>query len=174
MNGLCAKLIVVDQLWLWVIRRTRQTNELDFNGNKEEPDLVITAFPERFNGRYDSANVYRCIIEHLERGLQPPLRRVEDLVALIVEHCTGVFFQRQLEHDKWFLEFFAVVIREVVCLPLPFYFIFLTSLTIIPILVRVPKGRLRCLLRGFPLSRILSAVAALSLLCPVRPILQHH
>lgn len=27
-----------------------------------------------------------------------------------MEHCTGVFFQRQLEPDKWFLEFYAAAI----------------------------------------------------------------
>ncbi|KAJ9605393.1 hypothetical protein H2200_010050 [Cladophialophora chaetospira] len=110
-----AKLIVVDQLWLWLIKGTRPTNEQDGDGNgsSTDPDLVITAFPDRFNDRYDSANVHRCIVEHLERGLQPPLKKAEDLVALIVEHCTGVFFQRQLENDKWFLEFFAAAIGEV-------------------------------------------------------------
>jgi hypothetical protein len=115
----CAKLMVVDQLWLWLIRGTRPTTEQDGNGNvaPADPDLIITAFPDRFNDRYDSANVHRCIVEHLERGLQPPLKKVEDLVALIVEHCTGVFFQRQLENDKWFLEFFAAAIGEVVSSP---------------------------------------------------------
>ncbi len=118
----CAKLIVVDQLWLWLIKGTRPTNEQDKDGNglSADPDLVITAFPDRFNDRYDSANVHRCIVEHLERGLQPPLKKVEDLVALIVEHCTGVFFQRQLENDKWFLEFFAAAIGEVVSPPSSF------------------------------------------------------
>ncbi|KAF7512225.1 hypothetical protein GJ744_002387 [Endocarpon pusillum] len=101
------KMMVVDQLWLWVIKGTGLSEE------GSQPDLVVTAFPDRFNGVYDSANVYNSIIEHLERGLQPPLRTANNLVAAILEHCTGVFFQRQLEHDKWFVEFFAAAIGAV-------------------------------------------------------------
>ena len=101
------KVIVIDQLWLWLIKGYSNAD------GTSTPDLVITAFPDRFDGAHDSANVYRGIISHLERGLQPPLRKAEDLIACIVEHCTGVFFQRQLEHDKWFLEFFAAAIGSV-------------------------------------------------------------
>jgi hypothetical protein len=105
-----AKMIVVDQLWLWVIKgRT--------NGDSKpiEPDIVITAFPERFDGALDpSANVYEGIVAHLQRGLEPPLKSANDLAALIVEHCTGVFFQRQLGQDLWFFEFFASAIGSVV------------------------------------------------------------
>jgi Mg2+ and Co2+ transporter CorA len=100
------KLIVIDQLWLWLIRGFS-------NDDITVPDLVITAFPDRFNGAPDTANVYRGIVQHLERGLQPPLRKAEDLISTIIEHVSGVFFQRQLEHDKWFLEFFAAAIGNV-------------------------------------------------------------
>jgi hypothetical protein len=105
-----AKMIVVDQLWLWVIKgRT--------NGDSKpiEPDIVITAFPERFDGALDpSANVYEGIVAHLQRGLEPPLKSANDLAALIVEHCTGVFFQRELDKGLWFFEFFASAIGSVV------------------------------------------------------------
>ncbi len=107
------KMMVVDQLWLWVIKGTGTSEE---GKGMSQPDLVITAFPDRFNGAYDSANVYKGIIEHLERGLQPPLKTANNLVAAILEHCTGVFFQRQLEQDKWFVEFFAAAIGSVVSL----------------------------------------------------------
>lgn len=106
-----AKLIVVDQLWLWVIKGVGLSNQE--SGETNMPDLVISCFPGRFNGEYDSADIYHGIIEHLERGMEPPLRGANDLVSVIVEHCTGVFFQRQLEADKWFLEFFAAAIGEV-------------------------------------------------------------
>jgi hypothetical protein len=102
-----AKLVIVDQLWLWVIKGGSVS---DSDSGERHPDLVITAFPQRFNGEYNSADIYHGIIQHLERGLEPSLRNTNDLVALIVEHCTGVFFQRQLEPDKWFLEFFAAAI----------------------------------------------------------------
>ena len=105
-----AKLIVIDQLWLWVIRGAGSNEDDDGHFH---PDLVITAFPGRFNGEYDSADIFHGIIGHLERGLDPPLRNANDLVSAIVEHCTGVFFQRQLESDKWFLEFFAAAIGAV-------------------------------------------------------------
>jgi hypothetical protein len=76
---------------------------------------VITAFPERFNRAPDpSANVYDGIVAHLKRGLEPPLKSANDLSALIIEHCTGVFFQRHLAQDLWFLEFFASAVGSVV------------------------------------------------------------
>lgn len=107
-----AKMIVVDQLWLWVIKGSGISGDVN---KLQEPDLVITAFPDRFNGAEDpSANVYKGIVAHLQRGLEPPLRSASDLAALIVEHCTGVFFQRQLGEDLWFLEFFASEIGSVV------------------------------------------------------------
>jgi hypothetical protein len=107
-----AKMIVVDQLWLWVIKGSKA----NANGSMpREPDLVITAFPERFNGSHDpSANVYQGIVAHLQRGLDPPLKSTNDLSAVIIEHCTGVFFQRQLSPQLWFLEFFASAIGSVV------------------------------------------------------------
>jgi hypothetical protein len=108
-----AKMIVVDQLWLWVIRGLRK---IDDDGDPAVPDLVITAFPGRFNGAPDpSANVFEGILAHLKRGLEPPLRSTNDLLAVILEHCTGVFFQRQLSEDLWFLELFASAIHSVVC-----------------------------------------------------------
>ena len=105
------KVMVVDQLWLWVIKGTGAAE-----GAKDtsHPDLVVTAFPDRFNGAHDTANVYQSIIEHLKRGLQPRLRGAIHLVAAILDHCTGVFFEKQLEHDKWFVEFFAAAIGTVV------------------------------------------------------------
>jgi Mg2+ and Co2+ transporter CorA len=111
-NGVHAKkMIVVDQLWLWVIKG-RPSDDPDI---PSEPDLVITAFPERFNGTDDpSANVFKGIVAHLQRGLEPPLRSANDLTALVIEHCTRVFFQRSLGEDLWFLEFFAREIESVV------------------------------------------------------------
>jgi hypothetical protein len=106
------KMIVVDQLWLWVIRGSRTNTD---DGVVAEPDLVVTAFPERFDGRPDpTANVYQGIVAHLKQGLDPPLKSTNDLVSVIIEHCTGVFFQRQLDKGLWFLEFFANEIASVV------------------------------------------------------------
>ena len=105
-------MIVVDQLWLWVIRGSRTNTD---DGVVAEPDLVVTAFPERFDGRPDpTANVYQGIVAHLKQGLDPPLKSTNDLVSVIIEHCTGVFFQRQLDKGLWFLEFFANEIASVV------------------------------------------------------------
>jgi hypothetical protein len=101
------KMMIVDQLRLWVIKGTGTSEE-----RKEmlQPDLVITAFPDRFNGAYNSVNVYKGIIEHLKPRLHPPLKAAYNLVAANLEYCTDVFFQRQLEQDKWFVEIFAAAI----------------------------------------------------------------
>ena len=109
------KMIMVDQLWLWVIKGSKTNADGIVT---PEPDLVITAVPERFDGAPDpSANVYQGIVEHLQRGLDPPLKSTNDLLAVIVEHCTGVFFQRRLSSKLWFLEFYASAIALVVWQP---------------------------------------------------------
>jgi hypothetical protein len=109
------KMIMVDQLWLWVIKGSKTNADGIVT---PEPDLIITAFPERFDGAPDpSANVYQGIVEHLQRGLDPPLKSTNDLMAVIVEHCTGVFFQRRLSSKLWFLEFYASAIGLVVWQP---------------------------------------------------------
>jgi hypothetical protein len=104
-------MIVVNQLWLWVILGSRTSSD---DNMTPEPDLVITAFPEQFNAKDSAASVHQGIIAHLRRGLEPPLKSTNDLLAVIIEHCTGVFSQRQLNPDLWFLEFFASEIASVV------------------------------------------------------------
>ena len=109
MNQGPAKLIVVDQLWLWVIKGNPAIDD-----GPGQPDIVVTAFPDRFNDAYDSSSVCNNIISTLERGVHPPLRHANHLVATIVDHCTGVFFERQIGEDRWFLEFFAACTGAIV------------------------------------------------------------
>ena len=92
-----SKMIMVDQLWLWVL-----------DGN-----TIVTAFPRRFNRAKDQADVLDGIERHLTRGVQPAVKSIYDVVALVIEHCTGVFFQRQLPPDLAFFEFFADSIGSV-------------------------------------------------------------
>ena len=91
------KMIMVDQLWLWAL-----------DGN-----TVVTAFPRRLNGAKDDADVLDGLERHLRRGMQPAIKTTYDLVAMIMERCNGVFFQRQLHPDLAFFDFFADSISSV-------------------------------------------------------------
>ena len=89
---------LIDQLWLWLIKGYSNSD------GSSTPAFVVTAFPDHFNGAHDSANIYRGIIRHLERGRQPSLRKSEELIACIVEtlhHILAPLSRRRWElHDR--------------------------------------------------------------------------
>ena len=85
------KMMMVDQLWMWVI----------------DDKIIITAFPETDTGGDSEADVLRRLTKHVPRAIQQGLKSVNGLMALIVDHCTGVFHQSDINPDLAFFEFFA-------------------------------------------------------------------
>jgi Mg2+ and Co2+ transporter CorA len=85
------KMMMVDQLWMWVV-----------DGN-----TIITCFPETGTGGESEADVLTRLTKHIPRAIQQGLKSMNGLIALIVEHCTGVFHRSDINPDLAFFEFFA-------------------------------------------------------------------
>lgn len=85
------KMMMVDQLWMWVI-----------DGN-----TVITSFPETSTGKRNDADVLQRILTDLKPSLAQSTRSLNGLIALIIDSCTGVFNRSDINPDLAFFEFFA-------------------------------------------------------------------
>ena len=85
------KMMMVDQLWMWVV-----------DGN-----TIITALPETGTGGDSEADVLTRLVKHVPRAIQQGLKSMNGLIALIVDHCTGVFHRSDINPDLAFFEFFA-------------------------------------------------------------------
>ncbi len=86
------KMMMVDQLWLWVL-----------NDN-----TIVTAFPESENLERPTADVLKSILRAIRPALQDrTIKSVNGLIALIIAKCTGVFHQHDIPADLAFFQFFA-------------------------------------------------------------------
>lgn len=86
------KMMMVDQLWLWVL----------------DDSTVVTAFPEGDVAETSCANVLRSITRDLHPGLQDrTIKSVRGLISLIIAKCTGVFHQHDIPAELGFFQFFA-------------------------------------------------------------------
>ncbi|KAE8443266.1 hypothetical protein EG329_002054 [Mollisiaceae sp. DMI_Dod_QoI] len=86
------KLIMVDQLWMWVLGK----------------DLIVTAFPQRWQQpKNDPLNVLDSIIEDINSKTRDPVKSVYDLAMVITNRCTGVFDRHRMgDEDYQFLDMF--------------------------------------------------------------------
>ena len=85
------KMMMVDQLWMWIV----------------DGSTIITALPETGTGGDSEADVLTRLIKHVPRAIQQGLKSMNGLIALIVDHCTGVFHRSDINPDLAFFEFFA-------------------------------------------------------------------
>ena len=96
---LVPRLIMVDQLWLWVL----------------DSNTIISSFPRRFGkNRPDPSAVHKTLRQRL-RHIQPgEISSAYDLTLLIVDECSRVFFDRARTDDRTpnLLELFAGAIRD--------------------------------------------------------------
>jgi hypothetical protein len=97
------RLIMVDQLWLWVL----------------DEKTVITSFPKRWGRNIaDSSGVHASIRTRLLSARQDEIRSAFDLAIIIVDQCSRVFFDRtrSIGQQPNLGDIFADSIRTVVCL----------------------------------------------------------
>lgn len=94
-------ILMVDQLWLWVIKGT------------DGPDRVVSCFPERQG--YDSG-----LLDYLQRNVlhhnadkRQPIKTTADLVAQIIATCSDVFSWSQEAELARFLHFFEATVGRV-------------------------------------------------------------
>lgn len=99
-SGHYDKLLMVDQLWLWILDDSRL---IFYNGYQVQNtdylfsylDTVITSFSGKINSIYGRSSVHKDIRRQLQRlfqgGNEIPFN-VYDLVNIILEHCCGTLF----------------------------------------------------------------------------------
>lgn len=85
------KMMMVDQLWMWVV----------------DNNTVITSFPETGPGDDVEADILTRLTKQIPRAIQQGLKSMNELIALIVDHCSGVFHCSDIHPDLAFFEFFA-------------------------------------------------------------------
>ncbi|KAI0595703.1 hypothetical protein F4775DRAFT_585372 [Biscogniauxia sp. FL1348] len=94
------RLIMVDQLWLWIL----------------DESTVITCFPRRLSKhRSDPTDVHKLLRQRLRHVRKNEIQSVFDLALLIIDQCSRSFFERarpgELKPDP--LDIFADAIRSI-------------------------------------------------------------
>ncbi|CAL3973628.1 unnamed protein product [Diplocarpon coronariae] len=91
-SDLDPKIVMVDQLWMWVLGR----------------DLIVTSFPQRWQQpKNDPLNVLDSVIEDINSKTREPVKSVYDLAMIITGRCTGVFDRHRMGDDEYqFLDMF--------------------------------------------------------------------
>lgn len=96
------KIIMVDQLWLWVIPA----------GGRYESDIVVSSFPQRWRqDPFDKSSLLESILNFPER---PPITSGFDLCSLITTRCANIFDRSRAPEDLQLLEIFEISIGKVV------------------------------------------------------------
>lgn len=91
-SKLTPKMMMVDQLWLWIL----------------DDNTIVTAFPENDSDERADADVLNSLIKQLPALLQHrTITSVNGFIALVIAKCTGVFHQRDIPEDLAFFQFFA-------------------------------------------------------------------
>jgi hypothetical protein len=95
------RLIMVDQLWLWIL----------------DEKTIITSFPRRWGKNIaDPSAVHKSLRARLKAAREDEIRSVFDLALIIVDQCSRVFFDRTRSIDRQpnLVDIFADAIRGVV------------------------------------------------------------
>lgn len=95
--------VMVDQLWLWVIPKW-----------KDSPSLVITAFPQRANRIKDSSSriMTALVFRIIQKCSDLPVRTGYELAEIIACECSRIFFDDQSRRDPR-LKFFDIYSRSI-------------------------------------------------------------
>jgi len=95
-------ILMVDQLWIWVIK-----------GKDDQPDRVISCFPER-EGRGSGLldDLQRNVLHH-NADKRQPITSAAELVARIVTTCSDIFGWSQEAELVRFLHFFEATVGRV-------------------------------------------------------------
>lgn len=100
------KIVMVDQLWLWVIPA----------GGQYKSDIVISSFPQGWRqDPFDKSSLLESILNYPER---PPITSGFDLCSLITTRCANIFDRSRAPEDLQLLEIFEISIGKVVSITL--------------------------------------------------------
>ncbi|KAI0006431.1 hypothetical protein F4779DRAFT_23047 [Xylariaceae sp. FL0662B] len=94
------RLIMVDQLWLWIL----------------DDRTLITSFPRRWGKiRPDTSDVHEAIRARLSHVDNDEINSAYDLAMIVMDECSRIFFHRTLSHDRRpkLGDVFAEAIRDI-------------------------------------------------------------
>jgi hypothetical protein len=97
------RLVMVDQLWLWIL----------------DDNTVISSFPRRWGrNKPDPSAVHRGIRDRLGSLGSDQIHSVYDLAFIIIDECSKVFFDRTtpLDQRPEVVDLFSSAISSVVCI----------------------------------------------------------
>ncbi|KAF2095135.1 hypothetical protein NA57DRAFT_79621 [Rhizodiscina lignyota] len=110
-QGVPHNILMVDQLWLWVIRAKDKSKSI--------PDIVVSSFPDR-TSYPDTAGLPPNKDDNLQWNVlndrpeqRNPIRTTMDLVSQIVATCSNIFDRTQNAALLKFLEFYEASIGKV-------------------------------------------------------------
>ncbi|KAI1390408.1 uncharacterized protein F4822DRAFT_401845 [Hypoxylon trugodes] len=86
------RLIMVDQLWLWVL----------------DDNTIITSFPRRWETvRLDTSDVHEAVRIRLENVGRNTIKSAYDIALIVIDECSRVFFDRALDKRPKLVDIFA-------------------------------------------------------------------
>lgn len=95
-------ILMVDQLWIWVIK-----------GKDDQPDRVISCFPDREGHESGSLDDLHRNVLHQNKDKRQPISTAADLTARIVTTCSDIFSWSQEAELVRFLHFFEATVGRV-------------------------------------------------------------
>lgn len=95
-------ILMVDQLWIWVIK-----------GTEDQPDRIISCFPEREGQDSGSLDDLLRNVLHQNKDKRQPITTAAGLAARIVTTCSDVFSWSQEAELVRFLHFFEATVGRV-------------------------------------------------------------
>ena len=110
-----AHVIMVDQLWLWIINDGGKNSLALCNSLTNLPqDAIISSFPETW-GPDSKHNVLGRIDRYLDSSERPPVTSTSELVELILIHALNIFDRsKELPPKLQFQDFFEGTIGNLV------------------------------------------------------------
>jgi hypothetical protein len=95
-------ILMVDQLWIWIIK-----------GKENQPDRVISCFPDREGHESGSLDDLHRNVLHQNKDKRHPIITTADLTARIVTTCSDIFSWSQEAELVRFLHFFEATVGRV-------------------------------------------------------------
>lgn len=116
------KLIMVDQLWLWVIRAREPRDHETAGEPRDHKTSVFTCFPQKYEESVEEcfhgiADLQQAVVDGVngwDGGLQP--FGWDDLVGLVLDQAVNAMLNVRNEQSLDFLSVFRMAIGEAVSL----------------------------------------------------------
>jgi hypothetical protein len=113
------KIIVMDQLWLWIIDGGLYFRPMNSFLTDDDIDTVVSCFPQPLKDN-SGGDALEDILKSIDAEARVPTKSAIQLASLIVSHCAGLLDRSIFDYDQSlrFQEYFEDSIAKEVCYPL--------------------------------------------------------